>query len=143
MADFNEIQKGMQKQIDSEHAKRLARAVPVARKILKLIGEEADTIPLGDIERNDPGIEAVSRKLLALILEENVHWVDKDFVFQLALQALSFPADIAQTSLKNSWETVVTGLFGKVVQDLTAQEVDGYLKKGNDLLRASGEEVVQ
>lgn len=131
MSNFAEIRKHQEKQNDEEHKIRVERAVVVARKLLATLATGFETIPLGDIEKTDKAHGEMAKKLLAVILEENLPYSDMDFCFQVAMQALSFPATIVQDSLKESFQRCLTGLFGKPARNVTAQEMDELLKKAD------------
>lgn len=137
MANFDRIRKEQEKNLEAAHQVRIERCVKTARKILAALATEIETVPMGDVKQDHPGYDSLTKKFLAVMLEDNIHWVDRDFVFQLALQALSFPANIAQDSLNHSWNNAITGLFGKPVRELLASEVDAALKKGDAIEEAS------
>lgn len=133
MSDFAQLRKRMEKMDKEEHEVRIARAIEVARKLLKTLAAEFDTIPLGDIEQSDAGHKEVAKKLLQVILDENLAYSDLDLCFQVAMQAISFPANIAQESMRESFQRCLTGLFGKPARNVTAKEMDELLKKANEV----------
>jgi hypothetical protein len=133
MADFAQIRKHEEKMDSEDHKARVARATLVARKLLATLATEFETIPLGDIEQTDPAHKEMAKKLLKVLLEENIPYSDLDFCFQVAMQAISFPAVMVQESMKESFQRCLTGLFGKPARDVTAQEMDVLLKKADTI----------
>jgi len=123
----------MKKITEDEHKARIQRCSETARKLLKLMAEDFDTIALGDTDAHEETHHALAKKSLKFMLDENVNWIDTELIFQIALQAISAPAEIAKHSMKNSWDRVISGLFGKHVSKLTVSEVDQALKKGDDI----------
>lgn len=128
---FNKIRKETEKNLEEAHKLRLERCVPVAREIIKLFASKADTVAMGEVEQNHVDFQDLAVEIMKLMLEKDVRWVDREFVFQLALQPMTFSQNIATTSLNNSWNTALTGLFGKKSSELTFKELDILLKKGD------------
>lgn len=125
--NFAKVRKNQEKENDKLHQERLERCIPVAREISSII--EKAQLPLGDDVQHAKEYEKASIAVLELLLERNVRWVDREFIFQLALQPVTFVKDIVTTSLQNSWTHTVAGLFGKKTSELTMSEVDNALRK--------------
>lgn len=133
MSEFNTLRKKAEKMAEEEHQRRIKRATEVARKLLKVMAAEFDTIPLGDIAQDNPEHRELAKKLLTVFLEEDIAYSDFDFSFQIALQAVSFPSNLAQESMKESFQRCLTGLFGKPARDVTTKEIDALLKKAAEV----------
>lgn len=128
--NFAKLRKEAEKEDDKLHKARLERCVPVAREISALL--ETLQLPIGDDVQNEKAYSDASLKVLQILLDRNVRWVDRDFVFQLALQPATFVKDIVTNSLQNSWSHTLTGLFGKKTSDLTMEDVNKALMKAPD-----------
>jgi hypothetical protein len=124
---FAKIRKGLEKDDEKLHKERLDRCRPVAREVSALL--EGLQLPIGDDVQNEKAYEEASIKVLQLFLDRDVRWVDREFIFQLALQPMSFVKEIVSNSLQNSWNQTITGLFGKKTSDLTMADVDNAMKK--------------
>lgn len=130
---FDKIRRKMEQDQDKLHKARLARCIPVAKKIVALIGSHAEGLNLGDTDSSDESFIPVTEDILKLYLAEDVHWVDRDFVMQLVMQAYSFPQQVAKASLDEGWNTLQTGAVGKDIRDLTMGDVDNLLKAGDKI----------
>jgi hypothetical protein len=130
---FSKIRKSDEKKMEKQHKERLNRCIPVARKLLKIIGEHAPVVPLGDVEQTDEGYALISKDFLSVLLKEDIHWSDREFIFQLMMQAVSFPKEIASQSMERSWQVAIAGLVGKPAFELKASEVDALLRRGDTI----------
>lgn len=124
---FAKIQKAAEKEGEKLHQARLTRCIPIAREIQDLVAHR--TLPLGDDVQTSQEYNDCAIEVLQLLLDRNVHWTDREFIFQLALQPLSFVKEIVTNSLTNSWTSTLTGLFGKSINELTMEDVDKALRK--------------
>lgn len=127
---------------EDEHQERLLRCIPAARKILKII---ADNRPfLGDVIDKKTGLAfgdahesyiKIAGMILVEMFNSNLLFTDKQFVFQLAKQAMSLSEEKVMNSLDRSLERAETMLFGKDIMSLTLSDIDLVLKsKGNESL---------
>lgn len=130
---FKKIRKAAEKVDDKLHKERLDRCIPVARELIKLVASKADTIALGDVPQTHESFDELALDILKLFLEKNVNWVDKEFIFQIALQPMTFAQNIAIDSLSRSWNTAVSGLFKKNFAQLTMADVDEKLRVGDEV----------
>lgn len=130
---FEKIRKNVEKNEDALHKERLERCIPVARLLLKHILAKVDEIPFGDDVQNSDEYDKLSSELLLILLENNIRWSDRQFVFQLALQPLAFPKDIVDNALTQHWNVALTGLFGKRISELTMLDLDERLKRGDKI----------
>lgn len=123
----------MEQDQDKLHKARLARCVPVAKKVVALIGTQVEGMNIGDTDSSDESFIPIAEDILKLYLAEDVHWVDRDFIMQLAMQAYSFPQQVTKSSLDEGWNTLQTGAVGKDIRDLTMGDVDKLLKAGDKI----------
>ena len=124
MSEFSKLRKHAEKMGEEEHDRRVKRAVEVARKLLAVLATEFATLPLGDIEQDNADHQEMAKKLLTVFLEEDIPYSDSDLTCQIALQAASFPLNIAQNSMKESFQRCLTGLFGKPARDVSTKEIE-------------------
>jgi len=120
---------------EDEHKKRLDRCIPVARKVLTIIADNESY--LGDVvdaktgqpkpEANEKYIE-IAKEIFDVMFDENCYLTDREFIFQLALQAISLTKEKVINSLDRSVEKAEAILFGKDVMDLRMADVDYILK---------------
>ena len=91
MSDEN---KTKEEQVDELHIERLKKCVPIAKEVIKLMGQ-TDFI-LGDDANDKEGViteeaigvvKDVSGKVLNLMKEKDVNWADRGLVMQLVFQA--------------------------------------------------------
>jgi len=121
------IEKEIKKEADRLHEERLERCIPVAKEVINIIANS--TLKMGDLHAHDnDAYNAVSKDIIALFLKENVHFQDKDFIFQLAMQPFQVVRDISVNSLGRSLDMVINKVFGKEWQEVTMQELDSKLR---------------
>ena len=127
MSTFAKVRKGQEKESDRLHKARLERCVPVAKEVSAIL--EKLQLPMGDDVQESKEYNDAAVQILQLFLDRDVNWVDREFIFQLALQPLSFVKDLVTNSLQNSWTHTLTGLFGKEMRDLTMNDVNNAMMK--------------
>ena len=132
---FEKMKKKMDKEIDKKHAERMARAVPQAKAVLKMILSKLDEMELGDVTADDTAFHGISKDILSYFVEENVRWSDREFIFQLAMQAIDFPRQIIERANNQNWDFAVAGATGKKYVDLGFKDVDALVKKGVEIIR--------
>lgn len=111
--EINAKQQALNESQDQEHQKALAKCIPIAREVLRIIHE--DQLEIGDISadsvRPEKYVEA-STKIRQLMIELDLTWIDRHFVFQLALQPVDKLKDIVLSDLAKSYEAGMTVLLG-------------------------------
>lgn len=138
MAGFKQIRKRMEEaQIEKQHEEKLIRCIPAAREMLTVFSKHSLGVPMGDVAPNDEGYVPVAEDMLAVLLKHDVRWSEREFVFQLMLQAVNFPKDLALQSLDRSWNAVITALVGKPALELKTSEVDALIRKGDTITEQS------
>ena len=128
-----QLMKGQIKRDDKEHKKSLEKLIPIAEYVLKLMTEYK--CPMGDITGTQPEeYKVIALKIQQKFLDENVKWVDRQFVFQLAQQTFDFVRDTTLNHLDKSFNFASNKLWGgKDMLDLTMKDIDDVLKRTNDI----------
>ena len=116
-------------QRDEAYQARLARCIPVARKMFMIIAKNLETIELGDSQKCLASVGPTAGEIMQLFVDEDVHWTDKAFIGSLALQPIAHVGEVMETSFEMSWDKAIGILFGKDVLDLKFTEVDEILKR--------------
>lgn len=130
---FNQIQKGNQKTAEKEYKERIKRVVPVAKDLLRLIGEEAEGLDLGDVVIGEESHYELSKKILQLFLDKNIQEGDLSVIFEIAMQSLSFSKQIVNKSFEITKEKTLGAYLGK---DKPLYQFT--LKEYEELIQASG-----
>jgi hypothetical protein len=126
--DFSKIIKAKERSIDKEYQERLTRCRPVAQKILEMIA--AEQLPIGDIM--DKGglkedvigkYEDLAAKVLVLMLESNLRYSERNFLFQLVLQPYEQAKEKILNSVNRSFTTANEQKWGKDELDITMGDI--------------------
>lgn len=125
---FGNIKKKMEEKADKLHEERLARCVPVAQEIVKILGESR--LPLGDITDEDQKeYDAASDRILQLMIERGTLFTERNFIFQLILQSWEQVKIPVIKSLEHHFDRVMEHALGKKIDEVTVQFMDETLKK--------------
>ncbi len=116
-------------EMDKEYQARLERCIPVARKLLDIVHGHMPEIVLGEANAVKKSLTPVAEEILALFLKENIHWGDREFILQIAMQPVVGLVDVLQSAYSISWDKVMRKALGKDALDLTFSDVDDVLKK--------------
>lgn len=103
----------LQKEQENEHKEAMAKCIPIAREVLKIIHEEQ--LEMGDISEatmRPEGYINASTRIRQFMIDSNLPWIDRHFVFQLALQPVDKLKDIILSDLGKSYEDGMTSLLG-------------------------------
>jgi hypothetical protein len=131
--DFKKIVKAKTKDIDKEYQERLARCRPVAQKILEMIA--AENLPIGDIMERGQGeitilkdgvaekYENLAIKILTMMLDENLKYSERNFVFQLVRQPYEQVGEKVIRSVDRSFTRANEAKWGKDELDITMKDV--------------------
>ena len=117
-----------QEKADALYQERLARSIPVAKKILAIISAHLDEIRMGDNQEVSASMTPIATEILNTLLQDKAHWTDKEFIYQLSLQPLAQLGSILETSYSITWDKLIGKKLGKDVLDLTFEDVDNGLK---------------
>lgn len=122
--------KKQEKEAKKEAEQIVDRLVPIARYVLELIVSSKP--PIGVLP-DKPGEVNSEYKELALkiqqkFLDENIKWIDRHYVFQLAKQALEQTESTVLDHLQKSFGFASDKLWGKTLIDLEMTDVDKVLK---------------
>jgi hypothetical protein len=128
MTDFKKIMKGKERAIDKEYQDRLVRCIPVAEKIIKMIAEEK--LPIGELADKEGKIkeyvkeryENFAVKVLTLMLESDIRYSERTFLFQLVLQAFDKSREMVIMSIDRSFERAFEAKW-KDELDITMRDI--------------------
>ena len=111
---------------------RNEKVIPIAQDVLKLVADAA--LPMGDNVHAHDNVkfDAVSKKILELLLEKDIKYVDTNFLFQLVLQPLEIIKETVVLSLKRSFDLAETKAMGKEYREITLQDMDNLIKFGEN-----------
>lgn len=106
---------------------RLDKLSPIAQNVIKLITDA--NLPVGDHNAHDNNkFNNVAKEVIGQMLDNDVKYVDKEFLFQLVLQPFDEISQIVTKSLKESFNKTEQKLFGKDFRDVTLGDIDKILK---------------
>ena len=116
--------KGQPKDPTKERTKKM---VPIAHTATKLIVEAH--LPTGEHQDMDmKQYDAVATSVLQLMLDNDVKYSDKDFLFQLILQPFDLIKETVLLSLKKNLDVAIDRALGKDFRELTLGDMDKVLK---------------
>lgn len=139
MAKKNKLEETKKLQNDSInealHKERMERCVPVAEEILKIIANGSPYLGEVSQESGEPIEEAndkynqLAGQVLELLLEKNIKFTEKLFVFALVEQAVSLTKEKVQNSLERSMEKAEASLWGiDDIMNLKLSDIDKQLR---------------
>jgi len=131
--NYNKILKEKEKDINKENNERLERCVPLAQKIIEMIAEAK--LPIGTLADKDGKMkEEVNKKysefsaeVLALMLQSNLKFSERNFVWQLVLQPIDQAKEKVINSLNRSFERANEEKWGKDEMDITMGDIHDVL----------------
>lgn len=130
------VMKKAQDENDRLHQEALDACIPVAQEIFKIAFESGMKMGDGDFMKTRPKeyVEA-SKKIMQMMVEKNIRWVDRAFIFQLALQPISHLQSIIMQDLQRTFEYQICNLFGtSSFDELKMQDVnEGLLRLAKPL----------
>jgi len=131
--NVNKQLKKIEKQQFESHEERLARCVPLAKKVLNLLGTES--IEMGDINDKNGVIKPevkvcyinLSNKVLEEMKNANMLYADREFIFSLVLQGMEQVKERTIDSLSMSYDAIQENFFGKDFMDVTMEDMHAKL----------------
>lgn len=124
---FKEVRKGTEKKLEDLHITREKRCVPIAHAILEVIAESK--LKLGKLDPKDyKGYDESALRIITLMLEKNINYSDKNFIFQLVMQAVEQTQDTVIRNLEKSFDFALDKKFGKPYSDVKMSDIDNILK---------------
>lgn len=131
--NFKKLRQLTKKEQDKLYADLLERTVPIAREVTKLIAARIDAYPFGDNAQQSDQSHELAQEIIALFVERDVRWNDRDFIIQLALQPLDGIKSVLSTAFDRSWNILLSGILGKKITELHFSEVDALMRKGHEV----------
>lgn len=110
--------------MDDKTKEGLERCIPIAQEVIRIIARHK--IKLGKLsnEEKDKYYDPIAQEVLNLMIEKNLLYMEKDFVFQLALQALEETKNKVVNSLQITWENMLKKYLGKDFIDVTLADLN-------------------
>ena len=119
----------MKEMSEGMHKERMERCVPVAQEVLKLIAGKEASAPLGDIVDEDrKWYSEIGLEVIQLFLDRKVHFTDRTFIFQLAMQAIEQTRDAVTNSVELSFDKAMKKMWTKDMDEVTMNDIDAVLK---------------
>lgn len=130
------VMKKAQDENERLHQEALDACIPIAQEIFKIIVDSGIKMGDGDFMKTRPKeyVEA-SKRIMQMMVERNVNWVDRNFIFQLVLQPISHFQSIILQDLQRTFEYQICNLFGvSSFDELKMQDVnEGLLRLAKPL----------
>lgn len=113
---------------DKLHQERLDRCRPVAKKLLTILAkhQEGDVV-MGENDAVKTSVTPVAEEIIAMMLAEDIHWSDRQFIFQLAMQPVATLGEVLENAFSISWERAMQNKWGKDAVDLKISDVHNAL----------------
>lgn len=108
---------------DIENTQRLERCIPVAKQVLEILFKHLGDDIIGDNAVVDKSMTPIAEEVLALFLEKDIHWTDKNFIFQLAMQPFDHLATVVTNSAELSFDKAASKKWGKDIIDLKFSDI--------------------
>lgn len=129
MVDFNKVIKARQRDINDEFQERLASCMPIAKKIFEMMVSE--NLPIGEIndkkgkmkEEIVNSYDDFAAKVLVYMLENNVKYSDRKFIFQLMKQPFELVEERVLRAVGISKERADEKKWGKDELDITMKDI--------------------
>lgn len=117
------------KDIKDEAKKRLERCIPIAKEMILLISISDVVLGEADAVVNAKVYDDIAEKMLKKMLNANIPYSDRQFIFQLAMQAIEMTQEKVIKSIERSYEIARDKMWGKSYFDVNLKDIDDQLKK--------------
>lgn len=117
-----------QKEIEKMAQERIRKMAPLAKEVLKMIADSGVKVDAENAHDNDV-YTAVAREVIQYLLDNNIKYMDKEFLFQLMLRPIEDIKEIVIRSLRHSFDYAIDKFFGKDLMDVTIGDLDEKIKK--------------
>jgi len=120
----------IEKELKRKEEEGLARCIPVAKEIIRILGIHEYKLGVLSDEEKDQYYNPIAEEIIKLMVEKDLLYLEKDLVFQLVFQGLEETRNKVVNSLHLSWELAVKNYFdGKDIVDLTLKDLDKKMKE--------------
>lgn len=123
--------KVMQKQQDENerlHQEMMDRCLPIAQEVIRIASEHGIKVVDGDPnlqKEHRPEYREASLKVIEMMTKNNVHWIEREFIFMLASQPVQQIKQIVMQDLQRTFEHQICRLFGvSTFDELTMQQIE-------------------
>lgn len=122
-----QLNKAFKKDYKDEGIKREKEMGFIASRVLKIVVD--NQLPMGRLtEADEKEYQEAALAVIEFMFKNNVKYVDKDFVFQLALQPIDKIKEIVLNSLARSFDMVINKSLSKEFREVTLGDMDKILK---------------
>ncbi len=110
--------------------------MPVAQEVLEMIADAS--LPTGILTdaQVDEAYKGITLKVMALFLERDLNYTDRNFIFQLVAQVTDNVASKVTTNLEASFNLASDKVWGKDINDLKLIDIDGVLQRDTTIPKA-------
>lgn len=106
---------------------RMEKLLPIAKEVVRIIA--GNNLPMGDNKDLDiKRYDSVSKDVLQYMLDNEVKFSDKEFLFQLVLQPFDLVKETIFLSLKNNLDSAMNKVLKKDFREITLKDIDVILK---------------
>lgn len=95
--------------------KREEECIPIAREILRLIGEASAEAPMGAFDQTAGDSfyqKFLEEKILPLLTEKDIKTAEATYIMSMVLQPLDFTKNLLNVSLQDAENSAVAAKFG-------------------------------
>lgn len=129
---LDKVLKNQKKADDKLSKERDARCEPMAAAMVQILAKANIDPSITNLpEDHARMLEAytpVYQEIMALALEKNLSVVDMHYVLSIFLSYFEFTKTLVERSLKHNLNLCEEKIWGKPINDLTLQDLDGILK---------------
>lgn len=124
MSNFNKVKKGKTKDLNVDREKR---CIPLAKKIISIVAESKYS--LGKLSDKDlKEYDEIALAVISEMLSDDILYSEKEFVFQLVLQAIENTKEVVLRNMNRSFDIALNKRIGKDFKDLKISDIDNILK---------------
>ncbi len=109
---------------------RVDRCRPIAQKLLDILHANKASVKMGENDEVKKSVTPIAEQVIAMFLENDIAWGDRQFIFQLALQPMAHLGEVLETSFEISWDRALSHKWGKDAIDLHISDVHNALVDG-------------
>lgn len=123
---FNKVVKKKEKSDKQLQKELYAKCIPIAQEIFKIAFESGCQMGDGNfaVTRPKEYVEA-SKRIMQMMVDADLEWMHRQFVFQLALQPITHLQNVVMTDLSRTFEYQISRVFGvSSFNELTMSQIE-------------------
>lgn len=106
--------------------------IKIAKDILSLVAKSNIQLGARDMPTEHVRYKELAMGIIDLLFRKNVKMIEVDIYFQLLRQAIAIAETAVLGSLDLSRNIALTNFWGKHPEEVTIQDIDVKMKKGNE-----------